>query len=408
MARIGRGILMKRSRRIIQNTAVILLALALIITSVMPAAEVSVFAVSGTKTVSTKITDYTRSMNKSYRNKKVKIRATISPAKGGRTVMLQRYDSKKATWNTILTTVTADADSAGVSFTIPKKYRKRTTSYWRIYAPATAKAKAAASQTITLITRNIKKYDFSAEALCIYRVDGNNSGTYIYSSYMDEKRPMASTTKLMTAVLLMESGKLNTRTRISGHAAATPWGSGKLAKGDIYRTRDLLYAMLLPSSNDAATAVAEKVGGSESAFVSMMNNKARKMGLTHTHYMNPHGLDASGHYTTAAELARLTAYAYTFPEIRECWATKSKTIYSLNTNKSWNLWTTNSIINYVQNFIGGKTGTTDDAGCCFAGVYKYKGATYVTVVLDSGYGFSRWSDTQKLHSYIRKYAAKKY
>ena len=130
----------------------------------------------------------------------------------------------------------------------------------------------------------------------------------------------------MTAVLLMESGKINTKTTISKHAAATPWGSGRLSKGDIFKTRDLLYAMLLPSYNDAATAVAEKVGGTEKKFVAMMNAKAKELGLNKTHFCNPHGLDADGHYTTAKELAMLTAYAYTFPKIRDCWGTQFKSI----------------------------------------------------------------------------------
>jgi D-alanyl-D-alanine carboxypeptidase len=145
----------------------------------------------------------------------------------------------------------------------------------------------------------------------------------------------------------------------------------------------------------------------------MMNAKAKEMGMTKTHFCNPHGLDASGHYTTAKELAMLTAYAYTFPEIRECWGTQVKTISTVKTKanpkkKKWTLWSTNSIFGYVSNFLGGKTGTEDNAGCCFTGVYEYNGSVYVTVVLGSGYGFARWADTKKLHKYITTYAATEY
>ena len=230
----------------------------------------------------------------------------------------------------------------------------------------------------------------------------------IYGAGLTQKVYPASTTKLMTAILLLESGLIDSTTRISSHAAATPWGSGRLAAGDVYSNRDLLYAMLLPSSNDAATAIAERVGGSEAAFVGMMNDKAGKMGFTRTHFRNPHGLDADGHYTTARELAKLTAYAYNFPEIRDCWATQCKTITSLERKRSWTLWSTNAIFNYVKNFLGGKTGTESNAGCCFTGIYTYGGSTYVTVVLGSGYGFSRWSDTKKLHRYIQDHAATGY
>ncbi len=354
----------------------------------------------------TTITGYSRTRGRVI-NKSFKVSATITPARS-RTVKLQRYNSSKKTWKTVMTKKAGSGESSKVTFSVPKKLRKKTTSLWRIYVPETDQYKAATSKKISLTTRNIKKVKLTARAAVIYRIDKDGSGTIIYTKARDKKLAQASTTKLMTAVLLLESGRLKGKTKISKHAAATPWGSGHLEKGDVFKTRDLLYAMLLPSSNDAATAVAERVGGSESEFVRMMNAKAKAMGLKSTQFRNPHGLDANGHYTTAYELAKLTAYAYTFPEIRKCWATKAKTINCVNRKKSWKLWSTNAIFSYVKEFLGGKTGTEDNAKCCFTGVYTYKGATYVTVVLGSNYGFARWSDTKKLHKYIRKYAATKY
>jgi len=403
----------------IKRISAVFLALMLAVTTVLPALSsdtaagfasgFSVFAASGEQSEkhSTDIYGYPTVINKTYK-KTVKISATVTPAKG-RKVMLQRYSTSTDSWKTIKTVTTKSSKTAKVSFSIPKKQRKKTTSVWRLYVPETGKYAEAISSNITVTTRNLKSYKLSAKAACIYRIDGNGTGTLIYTKNSDTKRAQASTTKLMTAVLLLESGLLETTTTVSSHAASTPWSAGKMKKGDIYNTHDLLYAMLLPSANDAATAVAERVGGTEANFVSMMNAKANAMGWTKTHFCNPHGLDANGHYTTAVELAKLTAYAYTFPEIRECWTTKSKTIKALNgKKKKWNLWSTNSIFGYVSNFLGGKTGTEDNAGCCFTGVYTYGGSTYVTVVLGSGYGFSRWSDTKKLHSYITKYAAGKY
>jgi len=346
------------------------------------------------------------------------ITADIDPAEG-REVQLQRYDSNEKSWSVIMTESaeenaeeeeesSGEEASAHVSFSVPEEERSKTRSLWRIYLPATDDAEEACSGNISVTSENLKDLDLSARTACIYRIDKDGEGTLIYSKEADERRAQASTTKLMTAVLLVESGLIDSKTEISSHAANTPWGSGRLAAGDVYKTRDLLYAMLLPSSNDAATAVAERVGGSESRFVKMMNAKAKKLGFTDTHFCNPHGLDADGHYTTAAELAKLTAYAYTFPEIRECWATSYKTIKSLEYGRKWTLWSTNAIFGYISNFLGGKTGTEDNAGCCFTGVYTYEGSDYVTVVLGSGYGFSRWSDTKKLHQYIRDYAATAY
>lgn len=393
-------------KTVLSRFAAILIAFALVLTSVMPAAELTAAAASSSKKKTTNITGYSTVINKKYQSE-VKIKAVVNPARN-RTVRLQRYDSAKGKWTTVLKEKTRKSGKATVTFSVPSEERKKTTSYWRIYVSSNKKAKAARSKKITLTTRNIKNCKLTARAACIYRIDKDGSGTMIYTRKSNTQLAQASTTKLMTAVLLLESGKINSRTKISSHAVATPWASGRLKKGDVYHTRDLLYAMLLPSSNDAATAVAEKVGGSESKFVSMMNDKAEEMGLKNTHFRNPHGLDADGHYTTAKDLAKLTAYAYTFPEIRECWATNVKTIKSIKKKRKWTLWTTNSIFSYVKNFLGGKTGTESNAGCCFTGVYTYGGATYVTVVLGSGYGFSRWSDTKALHSYINKYAATRY
>lgn len=405
----------------------ILLSLAVTMSLVMPFAELSAYAASSggaaspavsaqaaaapsaaaPSKASSAFSGYPLTLN-AARSKEVRISATVSPASDGRLVKLQRYNHETKKWYTKDRIYVTGAQGADVSFSIKNTNRQRTTSTWRLYSPATETAEAAKSDNITLTTRNIKNYKLSAKAACIYRIDGDGQGTLVYTKNSTTKRAQASTTKLMTAVLLMESGLLDSKTKISKHAAATPWGSGRLAAGDTYKTHDLLYAMLLPSSNDAATAVAEKVGGTEKAFVAKMNAKAKEMGMKKTHFCNPHGLDADGHYTTAKELAMLTAYAYTFPEIRECWATQYKTIKSLKNKKKWTLWSTNSIFGYVSNFLGGKTGTEDNAGCCFTGVYEYNGSTYVTVVLGSGYGFSRWTDTKKLHKYITKYAATEY
>lgn len=330
---------------------------------------------------------------------------------GAAEVVTEDGSVEAATENGVAETVanvSVDGDVVHVCFDVPAEERNRTSSQWRLYVPASEKATEAYSEIISVTTRNLEKYGLSARNACVYRIDGDGSGTMIYSKESKTEVAQASTTKLMTAVLLLESGLLDTTTVISRHAANTPWGSGRLKAGDIYSTKDLLYAMLLPSSNDAATAVAEKVGGTEAAFVQRMNAKAEQLGYTQTHFCNPHGLDAAGHYTTALELAKLTAYAYTFPEIRDCWGTQWKTIRSLKYRRKWTLWSTNAIFGYISSFLGGKTGTEDNAGCCFTGVYEYEGAVYVTVVLGSGYGFARWRDTKKLHSYIREYATSRY
>lgn len=341
----------------------------------------------------------------------VVIKADIYPANEERTVKLQRYNTSKKKWSTISTMTavsTSDDGHASVKFDVPSEKRKKTTSKWRVYVSKSDHAASAKSKTIKIISRNVSKVSLSAKAACIYRVDGKGKGTLIYTKNSAAKRAQASTTKLMTAILAIDSGKMGKKTTISEHAVATPWGSGKMKAGDTYKNKDLMYAMLMPSSNDAATAMSEMVSGTEAKFVKKMNKKAKEMGLANTHFCNPHGLDADGHYTTAKELAILTAEAYTYPLISEIWNTKVKTIKSIKYKRSWTLYSTNAIFGYDSNFKGGKTGTEDNAGCCFAGAYELNGVTYITVVLGSGYGFSRWLDTKKLHSYIKNNAESTY
>ena len=336
---------------------------------------------------------------------KVSFTVKVTPANGTRTVKLQQYISSSKTWRTRATYHTTDQTKASVKVTLAKKYRKKTTGKWRVYVPATDQAAAAVSRTFTVTSRNIKTKKLGSWSACVYCIDDK---TLLYTKKHKTRRSPASTTKLMSAIILVESGKLNGKTKISANAANTPWGSGMLKKGDKYRNIDLLYAMLLPSSNDAAVAVAEGVSGSTGEFVKKMNEKAQKMGLKKTHFCNPHGLHDNNHYTTAYALAKLTAYAYNIEEIRDAMQTRTRTITSIRYNRTWKLYSSDSLLGTIKNFFGGKTGTGEDAKYCFTGVYKYKGKTYVTVTLRASSPAKRWNDTRKLHSYIRKYAATKY
>ena len=243
------------------------------------------------------------------------------------------------------------------------------------------------------------KPKLSAKTACIYCVDDD---TFIYKKKINKKVHQASTTKLMTAVLLMESGKIDSKVKVSANAAYSWGGNRRIKKGDIFTAKDLLYAMMLASDSDSTVAIAEKVGGSEKKFVKKMNAKAEKLGMTNTHYVNVHGWDARNHYSTAADTARITAYAYQFSQIRKTWSVKKKTIHSLKYKTSWALKSTDKIIGYTKNFKGGKTGTTNAAGYCFTGVYEYKGKTYVTVVFGCPGEADRWKDTKALYSYIKK------
>lgn len=192
-----------------------------------------------------------------------------------------------------------------------------------------------------------------------------DTGQVLYSLNPDEQRAMASTTKMMTALLIMENCKdLNAKVTTSQRAAEVGEASIFLQAGETLTVREMLNGMLIQSGNDAATALAEYQGGTVEAFADQMNRKAAQLGMTNTHFTNPHGLDDPNHYTTAADFAKLGRELMKYPEICEI---VKRSEYSIPwPGQPW----PRSLVNHnhmldVYPFINGiKTGFTDAAGQC--------------------------------------------
>jgi D-alanyl-D-alanine carboxypeptidase (penicillin-binding protein 5/6) len=226
------------------------------------------------------------------------------------------------------------------------------------------------------------------QAVSAFVVDGD-SGEIYYSKDADAERPMASTTKLMTALLAIESKGLDRLVTIGpdAEALARP-GSSKmgLTAGERLRLRDLLYGLLLPSGNDAAVAIADEVGGNEAAFIELMNTRARELGLTHTHYTNPHGLDDDpNHYTSARDLATLAAADLKLPDFVEIASTLKYSIPATETHKAYELQTGNDLLpgsrSPYPGALGGKPGYTVAAGYTMAFSARRHGHLIVGAVL---------------------------
>lgn len=177
---------------------------------------------------------------------------------------------------------------------------------------------------------------------------------------------------------------------------------GTKAIGDTTTVRNLLYMALLPSDNGAAEALAIHTAGSESAFVALMNARARELGCTHTSFKNPHGLTEKGHGSSARDLAKIAQEALGNPAFAKIVNTKSYAFTTAKGNR-YTLKTTNKLLGKVKGVRGVKTGFTDAAGQCFVGAFKHKGKTYLTVVLGSPSSDQRWNDTKALIKYIKKY-----
>ena len=211
------------------------------------------------------------------------------------------------------------------------------------------------------------------------------TGIALYSKNADIRRPMASTTKIMTALVALEEKPLDSVFVVSASAAAVDGSQMGLAEGEKITLRDLLYMLMLKSANDAAEVIAENVGGSIEGFAALMNARAEKIGLSDTHFVNPHGLPDDNHYTTARELALIAREALENKNFAELVSTKSAHI----SYRNMVLENSNRLLSSYGYANGVKTGFTKKAGRCLVSSATKDGVTLITVTLNDG---NDWQD----------------
>ena len=248
------------------------------------------------------------------------------------------------------------------------------------------------SLIFSLFTLNVGAISLSAESAILIDAD---SGEILYGKNYQSKMPMASTTKIMSAVVAIENMPLDTKIKIPDEAVGIEGSSIYLCKGEILTLEELLYA-LLASANDAATAIAIAVGGSIEGFADMMNATAKRLGLNNTHFENPHGLDGESHYTTAEDLARLASYALTLPEFRQIVSTYKKSIPFDGKEDGRLVVNHNKLLRSYDGAIGVKTGFTKKSGRCLVSAVERNGATLIAVTLNAP---DDWNDHTALLDY---------
>lgn len=253
---------------------------------------------------------------------------------------------------------------------------------------------------ISFIHVNAAVPDIAAKGAVVMDAE---TGRILYQKNMNGALPMASTTKIMTAIIAMEDGNLNDTVTISQNAASVEPVKLGLKKGEKIKLEYLLYAMLMESSNDAAIAIAEHVHGSVDNFCKIMTEKAKKIGAKNTTFQTPNGLDANWpkHMSTAYDMALIMKYATNNKNILKVMQTKNKSFSS--SRKSYSVTNKNRFLTEYTGMIGGKTGLTNKAGHCFVGAAERNGVRLISVVLNSGSGSTgkerKWSDTRKLLDY---------
>lgn len=236
--------------------------------------------------------------------------------------------------------------------------------------------------------------NLNSRAAIIY---DRNSKEVIYGKEENTKRKMASTTKIMTCMVVLEKGELTDTVIVSKKAAGTGGSRVGLKTGDKVSVQDLLYGLMLCSGNDAAVALAEHVGGSVEGFADLMNEKARQLNLSNTHFVTPHGLDNEEHYTTAYELAIMADNALKNNTFSSIVGTKNITI-NIN-GKPRNLSNTNELLGSMAGVYGVKTGFTNGANRCLVTSCKRENLDIITVVLGADTKKFRTQDSIKLINY---------
>ena len=226
-----------------------------------------------------------------------------------------------------------------------------------------------------------------AEACIVFCAD---DGSTLYAKNADSRRLIASTTKLMTALVCLEHASLDDVFAAQPRHCAVEGSSMYLKAGERYTVRQLLLGLLLASGNDAALAIAEHTAGSETAFVRLMNQKAQALGLRDTHFENPHGLDAGAHYSTARDLARLMCACMENPAFRSLTAVNAVNVAGQT------LINHNRLLRMCPGCIGGKTGYTRAAGRCLVSCCEREGMKLVCVTLSDP---DDWSDHMRLYDW---------
>lgn len=266
-----------------------------------------------------------------------------------------------------------------------------------------------------------------------------DSARVLYGKNSDAPMAMASTTKIMTCILVLENGNLEDELQVSAYAGSMPKVKLYIKAGETYRVKDLLYSLMLESHNDSAVALAEYIGKqylpaelngkatgeytveeskqAVAAFAALMNRKAEELGCEDTYFITPNGLDATEmittergeiiqreHHTTAAELARIMAYCISESPQKELFLNITRASnYSFSANgRSYSCTNHNAFLNMMDGALSGKTGFTNKAGYCYVGALKRDGRTYTVALLACGWPNNKtykWSDSRTLFSY---------
>ena len=304
---------------------------------------------------------------------------------------------------------------ASINKSNDSKLKKLKDDNVRILNEKILKDRVLESRTNSKLDKDSNILKLNSKAACVYDC---KSGRLLYSKNVNEKLPMASTTKIMTCIIALENANLEDEIVISSYAASMPDVQLNAIKGDKFKLKDLLYSLMLESHNDVAVAIAENVVAKKENkkvnidniensktlvldFAKLMNKKVKELGLSNTNFVTPNGLDSYKNYTTVWDLAQIASYAIKNKEFIKITNTKNYSFTSIN-GRNYNISNKNQFLYSYSGAIGCKTGYTSKAGYCFVGAIDKDDYNLVSVVLGCGWPphkTYKWQDTKKLMDY---------
>ena len=242
-------------------------------------------------------------------------------------------------------------------------------------------------------------------ALSAVLMDGD-SGRVLYEKNGETPLANASTTKVLTCIVALESAPGDDYVQVSQNAVSQSEVKLGLQKGEQYYLEDLLYSLMLKSHNDTAVAIAEHCGGTVEGFARMLNRKAKQIGCEDTYFITPNGLDAEDengkHHTTAKDLALIMRYAIRNRTFLHVAQTRDYTFSEITGKRTFSVHNTNALLDRMEGVLAGKTGYTSQAGYCYVCAWEKEGRTFIVSLLGCGWPNHKnykWSDTEKLLSF---------
>lgn len=246
---------------------------------------------------------------------------------------------------------------------------------------------------------SIKEPEITAQSAILMTFKyGEEKGDILYHKNINQVLPIASLSKIMTAIIVLENFDLEEVIKVSKNSISTLGDNGNLIRGEELTAKDLLYTMLMESSNDAAMALSGDSRLTYDEFISLMNSKAKELGLENTHFIDSIGLN-SYNKSTVFELAKLINYSFDFPFLWEVLKTSEIIISSIDNKFFHNLINTNELLDKISFLNGGKTGFTNQAGGCMLTAFSFGSNNLITVVLGSE---QREEDTEKLINWSKE------